>query len=347
MERKSDGVPFLFTALWCMVARLDSKSRLASEAAGVGSIPTRVTMKYDNMLSGIPEKPGIYVWTNKLDGKRYVGQASNLHRRVKEHLERFEKNREHKKLYYAMNEVGIENFTISVVKVIEVPDKSILDKEEMFYIKAFNCIEFGYNRTTGGDGGELGCFACDETREKQRQSSIELRNKQRDEGMFEVLVYDIQNKKLYKAHTEEDAARVLKMKRTSLHSAVTRGTKVHKRFIVARTREDILTILNRKSRSTQEEIQQMCNYLKEHPDEATLTIAKKFEMTEQTVLKYRRKLGLAKPKPRYRLEGENVFEGCSSHCAKFLGINPSSFYRALPSYLNSGKAYRGYTITEI
>lgn len=299
------------------------------------------------MLSGIPEKPGIYVWTNKLDGKRYVGQAINLHRRVKEHLERFEKNREHKKLYYAMNEAGIENFTISVVKIVEVPDKSILDKEEMFYIKAFNCIECGYNRTTGGDGGEFGCFCCDETREKQRQASIELRNKQRDEGMFEVLIYDIQNKKLYKAHTEEDAARVLKMKRNSLHSAVTRGTKVHKRFIVARTREDILTILNRKSGSTQEEIQQMCDYLKEHPDEATLVIAKKFEMTEQTVLRYRRKLGLAKPKPRYRLEGENVFEGCSSHCAKFLGVNPSSFYRALPNYLNSGKAYRGYIITEI
>ena len=318
-----------------------------SEGVSVGSNPTGGTMKYDNMLSGIPEKPGIYVWTNKLNGKRYVGQATNLHRRVKEHLERFEKNREHKKLYYAMNEAGIENFTIAVIKVIDIPDKSILDKEEIFYIKAFNCIECGYNRTTGGDGGEFGCFCCDETREKQRQASIELRNKQRDEGMFEVFIYDIQNKKLYKAHTEEDAARILKMKRTSLHSAVTRGTKVHKRFIVARTREDILTILNRKSRSTQEEIQQMCDYLKEHPDEATLVIAKKFEMTEQTVLKYRRKLGLAKPKPRYRLEGENVFEGCSSHCAKFLGVNPSSFYRALPSYLNSGKAYRGYTITEI
>ena len=299
------------------------------------------------MLKDIPEKPGIYVWTNILNGKRYVGQAINLYRRIKSHLERFEKNKEHKKLYYAMNEVGIENFKVSVIKIIDTPDKSILDKEEIFYIKAFNCIEFGYNMTTGGDGGEFGCFCCDEVREKQRQLSIERRNKQKEEGMFEIFIYDIQNKKLYKTRTEEDAAQIFKVKKDSIHAALNRGTKIHKRFIVARTRKGIVEALNKKSGSTKLEIKVMCNYLKNHPDETSLAIAKKFGMAEQTVLKYKKQFGLYKPRPRYRLEGENVFEGCAAHCSKFLGINPSSFYKALPTYLNSGKAYRGYLITEI
>ena len=52
-----------------MVARRDSKSRLPSEGAGVGSIPTRVTMKIEyEILEDYPFSGTIYeMWNYTAD----------------------------------------------------------------------------------------------------------------------------------------------------------------------------------------------------------------------------------------------------------------------------------------
>ena len=314
----------------------------------MGSNPTTPTMKYDYMLNGIPTKPGIYMWRNKLNDKRYIGQAVNVYARIRQHLESFEKNREHKYFYYAINKDGIENFEVSVIKTFDLVDniKDILDQEEIFYIKEYKCMECGYNRTTGGDGGVFGCFCCEETQEKLRKAAIEKIEEQRAAGRFDFFIYDIKTKKLYTCNSEQKAAEILKVEFDAVHGALTRFHKLQGRFVLGKTREAILDKLNRKRGSSRLEIKAMISYLKEHSKESDLSIAGKFEVSTATIRKYRKELGIYNPRPKYRItkDGE-VFEGCYTRCAKVIGVNPSTLYRNLPNYLE--REYRGWKLEEI
>lgn len=59
-----------------MVARAVSKTA-ASEANGVGSNPTRATMNIE-YIKQLPNSPGIYLITNKINNKNYVGQTLQI-----------------------------------------------------------------------------------------------------------------------------------------------------------------------------------------------------------------------------------------------------------------------------
>jgi len=40
----------------------------------------------DQILSENPNKSGIYMWTNSINGKRYIGSSDNLNRRFREYF---------------------------------------------------------------------------------------------------------------------------------------------------------------------------------------------------------------------------------------------------------------------
>lgn len=87
-------------------------------------------------------------------GKIYIGQTINSKYRFKEYLRSPLKYKT--KIYIAIRKYGFENFDIEFIEIIEESNKiilkSILNKLEPEYIHKFNCIEFGYNLTSGGDG---------------------------------------------------------------------------------------------------------------------------------------------------------------------------------------------------
>ena len=122
-------------------------------------------------LEKLWDNPGIYCFKNKVNGMYYVGQAACIKNRFKQHITNYKTNREHKKFYYAVQEFGIKNFSFSILKIIEECDdlKMELDKWEMYYIKEKDSFRNGYNATTGGDGGQLGCHLGEETQEKLRK----------------------------------------------------------------------------------------------------------------------------------------------------------------------------------
>lgn len=99
---------------------------------------------------GPVEKTGIYKLTNLLDGRVYVGQAVKIGARFKEHVKKGigadppTKNR----LYPAMLECGVENFTFEVLE--ECPPED-LDLKEKFWIDYFQSKTFGYNVTAGNN----------------------------------------------------------------------------------------------------------------------------------------------------------------------------------------------------
>ena len=93
---------------------------------------------------GSGQHTGIYKITNTINNMCYVGQAANLTDRWKQHIKRGvgAETPTRNKLYPAMQEYGVENFTF---EVIEECDRSLLDKQEDYWQDYFKAKEFGYS----------------------------------------------------------------------------------------------------------------------------------------------------------------------------------------------------------
>lgn len=91
---------------------------------------------------------GIYKYQNKLNGKIYIGQSTDIERRYQQHLWDAEKRPEQGTgVDLAINKYGINNFTF---EIIEQCNPEQLDERERFWIEYFNSYAEGYNRTPGG-----------------------------------------------------------------------------------------------------------------------------------------------------------------------------------------------------
>lgn len=91
---------------------------------------------------------GIYKITSLKSGMCYIGQATDYYKRMADHckaglgIDTPQGN----KLYAAMLEEGLENFTF---ELLEECTEDELDKKEKFYIEVYNSVEFGYNGNRG------------------------------------------------------------------------------------------------------------------------------------------------------------------------------------------------------
>ena len=93
----------------------------------------------------------IYVITNKINGKQYVGKTnSSIEKRFQEHISDSKKERcEKRPLYNAMNKYGIENFEIEMLEECSAEESSV---KEIYWIGKLNTYgSTGYNATLGGD----------------------------------------------------------------------------------------------------------------------------------------------------------------------------------------------------
>lgn len=126
----------------------------------------------------------IYVITNKINGKQYVGKTnSSIQDRWKEHCNDSKKFRCNKRpLYDAMNKYGIENFEIHCLEKCSWEEASI---KEIYWIGKLNTYEQGYNATLGGDGKVL--YNYKEIADKYR----ELQNQQKTASFFNCDIHTI------------------------------------------------------------------------------------------------------------------------------------------------------------
>ena len=100
---------------------------------------------------------GIYLITNKVNNKKYIGQSVDIERRYKEHLRAGQPDiYAHKNerdintpIHRAMQKYNIINFSLTI---LELCSKEELDVKERYWIKKYRTNEkkFGYNITDGG-----------------------------------------------------------------------------------------------------------------------------------------------------------------------------------------------------
>lgn len=106
--------------------------------------------------------PGIYYYKNKINGKLYIGQAQNLHKR---HNDIRYEGYAGQVFNNAIKKYGIENFEYGILTHCKVEE---LDKFEVFYIKRLRSkVPNGYNMTEGGEGVR-GLKWDEERKEKHR-----------------------------------------------------------------------------------------------------------------------------------------------------------------------------------
>lgn len=101
----------------------------------------------------------IYCYTNKINGKKYVGQTADFLKRYKEHInDSYNMNKKYGynlPFHCAIRKYGIENFEIEILKE-NLKDYEEMDYWERYYIKEFDLLAKngkGYNLSDGGYGG--------------------------------------------------------------------------------------------------------------------------------------------------------------------------------------------------
>lgn len=98
----------------------------------------------------------IYVITNSVNGKQYVGQTiRTINKRWGDHLRKQKYNKDNQYLYTAMHKYGKDNFSIKQIEKIECKAKdellNTLNQKEIYYIDFYNTRKpNGYNMTDGG-----------------------------------------------------------------------------------------------------------------------------------------------------------------------------------------------------
>lgn len=87
---------------------------------------------------------GIYKITNIENQMCYVGQAVNISDRFKQHIKRGigAETPTRNKLYPAMLEFGVENFTFEIIEEVE---RSKLNERESYWQEYFHAKDFGYS----------------------------------------------------------------------------------------------------------------------------------------------------------------------------------------------------------
>ena len=92
----------------------------------------------------------IYLITNLINNKKYVGKSIDPSQRWKAHIKDSKKYTD-RYLYRAMNKYGSENFFFEIIED-NIPLNKI-DSKEIFWIKELSTrAPNGYNMTDGGDG---------------------------------------------------------------------------------------------------------------------------------------------------------------------------------------------------
>ena len=169
---------------------------------------------------------GIYGIKNLVNGKMYVGQAINIYKRWKDHIDDLDEDKHYNlHLQRSWNLYGKENFKFFILEECLPED---LNQKEIFYVDKCDAYTNGYNQTRGGDGS-LGYKHNNDVIEKmcqiqkERFQDISNRETLRDAHEFEskpILQIDFNGKIVYEWPSINWAAKMLNLNIVAIGNAL-------------------------------------------------------------------------------------------------------------------------------
>ncbi len=95
---------------------------------------------------------GIYKLTNP-KGKVYIGQSYDINKRMRYY--KTNACKQQRKLYFSLVKYGFQNHSIEILETIDLPEKELLDKIEIKYIRkylyeGFEMLNLSYTGISGG-----------------------------------------------------------------------------------------------------------------------------------------------------------------------------------------------------
>lgn len=114
----------------------------------------------------------VYVWRNKTNGKIYVGQAKELHKRIKTHIN----TKDNLHFHNSLRKRGVEGYQLAII-IENVVAQEELDSNEKYYIKVLNSLNkngMGYNCANGGEGGNTHAGKTEEEMAEFREKMSEV-----------------------------------------------------------------------------------------------------------------------------------------------------------------------------
>lgn len=120
----------------------------------------------------------VYMYTNKTNGKRYIGQTKDFRKRHTAHNYATNSNKNERDyntpIHNAMRKYGIDNFNITIL-AHDVPTQDKLNEYEIFFIKRYNTLVKngkGYNVSIGGN---INYYKPKEVTDKQKEQLVRLK----------------------------------------------------------------------------------------------------------------------------------------------------------------------------
>ena len=158
------------------------------------------------------KNPGIYILTNTVNGKQYVGRDSNLPKRTKEHLSG--RNPECDIIHKAIKKYGADAFDVEIIRYPGISHEA-LDAVEFWTIRQLQTLTpKGYNLRDGGSTGKHSKV----TRQKMSESN----HKRVADGTHNLLDGEVQRRTQKKRL--EDGTHNLLGKNNPSHQRVADGT---------------------------------------------------------------------------------------------------------------------------
>jgi len=104
-------------------------------------------------------KAGIYMITNKVTKKVYIGMSRNLKRRFYNYLDSKRLNKmNHLRIHKALLKYGTDKFSVAILEFLDKPNSEQLRRREDFFIRIFKPqyniarSQFNLDKTRGGFG---------------------------------------------------------------------------------------------------------------------------------------------------------------------------------------------------
>ena len=140
---------------------------------------------------------GIYIITNKINNKFYIGQSNDIFRRFMEHKNLNKKGC--RLLHAAIKKYGVENFKFEILEECTIEN---LDRKEIFYIEK---LQPEYNISLGGQGAK-GHSVSEDVRKILSEKSKEQWDNLSEEGKRKRIINNLKGPA--KGHSVSEETRI-------------------------------------------------------------------------------------------------------------------------------------------